>query len=109
MTTNHTRLAVYKSPRHDMMYLYLRAAESSETDGDTDASVDADLSVIPTELLQRFGPPVYTLTLELWPERKLAQADATTVLDAVASQGFYLQMPPKLTLAPTPDERNVHG
>lgn len=101
-------LAVYKSPRHDMMYVYLPAIEA-DTEADTDSTDKADLTVLPAELLQRFGRPVFTLTLDLWPGRKLAQADACVVLDAVASQGFYLQMPPKLTLPPTPDELNVHG
>ncbi len=103
-------LAVYKSPRHDMMYVYLPAIDGdANTETETDASDKADLSVLPAELVQRFGPPVFTLTLDLWPGRKLAQADASVVLDAVASQGFYLQMPPKLALPPTPDELNVHG
>jgi len=104
-TEHKTVLAVYKSLRHDMMYLYLVALPES----DDEATERADLSVIPAELLQRFGPPEFALSLELWPERKLAQADATTVLEAIAAQGFYLQMPPKVTLAPTPDERNVHS
>ena len=28
------------------------------------------------------------------PERKLARADATEVLEKIDQQGFYLQMPP---------------
>ena len=102
-----TTLAVYKSPRHAMMYLYLSVVESAESD--SQESKKADLDVLPEELLKRFGPPVFTLNLELWPGRKLAQADASAVLHAVATQGFYLQMPPNLTLPPTPDAINVHS
>ncbi len=97
-------LAVYKSPRHDMMYLYLPATSDTEDDAE-----QADLGVIPAELLTRFGPPVFALTLELWPTRKLAQADARAVLEAIDAQGFYLQMPPKVSLPATPDAQNVHG
>jgi len=102
--TEPTVLAVYKSPRHDLMCLYLPAAHTSD-----DSAERADLSVIPAELLTRFGAPVFALTLELWPTRKLAQADAKTVLAAIDTQGFYLQMPPKVTLPATPDAQNVHG
>lgn len=94
------------------MYLYLPASAEPEDQAAEDLSDEtgqADLSVIPDALLQRFGPPEFTLALELWPDRKLAQADAQTVLAAIASQGFYLQMPPKVNLVATPDERNVHS
>ena len=103
-------LAVYKSPRHAMMYVYLPAIDCPAAAEPEAADTDkADLSVLPAELLQRFGRPVFTLMLKLWPGRKLAQAEAAAVLDAVQTQGFYLQMPPTLTLPPTPDELNVHS
>jgi len=102
--TEKVLLAVYKSPRHELMYLYLPATETI-----AEGAEQADLSVIPAELLTRFGAPVFALRLELWPTRKLAQADAKTVLAAIQLQGFYLQMPPKVTLPATPDAQNVHG
>ena len=94
-------LEVYKSPRHDLMYLYLPAVPDQE-------SPAADLSVLPEALLKRFGQPKFALALELGPERKLAAAEASAVLAAVKEQGFYLQMPPVLTAPETPDARNPH-
>lgn len=58
--------------------------------------VDAkdDLSAVPDELLSRFGKPVEALSLMLTADRKLARADAARVLECIAEQGFYLQLPP---------------
>ncbi len=97
-------LEIYRSSRHELMYVYLPARAEVETPS-------ADLSVLPEALLQRFGSPVYTLSLDLTPERKLAAADATQVLAAIKEQGFYLQMPPTLNVertTQTPDARNPH-
>ena len=55
---------------------------------------DAALSDVPPELLARFGKPAPVMTLHLTPGRKLARADAATVLASIDRQGFYLQMPP---------------
>lgn len=52
------------------------------------------LARVPESLLQRFGKPESALLLMLSPERTLARADASRVLEAIAGQGFYLQMPP---------------
>lgn len=97
-------LEVYRSSRHELMYVYLPARADVETPS-------ADLSVLPEELLKRFGTPVYALAFELTPERKLAAADAGQVLSALKKQGFYLQMPPTLHVertTQTPDARNPH-
>jgi uncharacterized protein YcgL (UPF0745 family) len=34
------------------------------------------------------------MTLLLTPERKLARVEAPKVLESIAEQGFFLQMPP---------------
>lgn len=71
---------VYKSLREEEMYLFVDRQE--------------DLSRVPEVLLTRFGTPQLVTTLVLTPERKLARAQAAKVLDSIAAQGFYLQMPP---------------
>ncbi|KZY68530.1 hypothetical protein A3738_27005 [Oleiphilus sp. HI0066] len=44
--------------------------------------------------MQAFGTPTKVLDLILTPEKELARADASTVLEAIAEKEFYLQMPP---------------
>jgi uncharacterized protein YcgL (UPF0745 family) len=66
------------------MYLYV--AENA---------VDAEgLARVPPTLLVRFGKPLEAMRLELTPERRLARCEARTVLDGIATRGFYLQLPP---------------
>jgi uncharacterized protein YcgL (UPF0745 family) len=72
---------VYKSLKKHDLYLYVSKAEG--------------LSRVPELLLEHFGAPQHCLTLVLTPERKLARANAEKVLEAIAEQGFYLQMPPQ--------------
>ena len=49
---------------------------------------------LPDAFLSMFGQPTHVLDMILTPEKKLARADSGQVLDAIAEQGFYLQMPP---------------
>jgi hypothetical protein len=58
--------------------------------------VDAknDLSRVPQALLERFGTPVAALSLTLSADRPLARADVAKVLESIAEEGYYLQMPP---------------
>lgn len=71
---------VYRSPKVADMYLYVDAGNG--------------LAGVPEALLARFGEPVEALRLTLTPDRTLARAQAPAVLDAIAAEGFYLQMPP---------------
>ena len=71
---------IFKSNRQQEMYLYVDKARG--------------LVDVPEALLARFGEPESLMTLLLAPERKLARADATEVLNMISDQGFYLQMPP---------------
>ena len=73
---------VYRSPRKDEMYLYLRTED--------------DFDSVPEALLKRFGTPVRVMELTLSPQRQLAREDVTQVMENLRSQGFHLQMPPKL-------------
>lgn len=71
---------VFKSARREEMYLYVDKARGLED--------------VPDTLLAQFGEPRPVMTLLLTPERNLARAQAAEVLEKIASQGFYLQMPP---------------
>jgi len=73
---------VYKSVRVADMYLFVDQREGLER--------------VPAALLQRFGAPVEALRFELTAERRLSRSEAPVVLDALAKQGFYLQMPPTI-------------
>lgn len=71
---------VYKSLADNEMYLYVPHRE--------------DLARVPKALLEKFGRPQKVMTLALTPDRKLARADISTVLESLVTQGFYLQLPP---------------
>lgn len=71
---------VYKSLADNEMYLYVPQRE--------------DLARVPKALLEKFGRPQRVTTLVLTPGRKLARVDTRKVLDALLTQGFYLQLPP---------------
>jgi len=73
---------VYRSDKKEETYLYL--------------SDDMDFDDLPAELRERFGEPAFVLRLELSAGRKLARVDVASVLESLAEQGFYLQLPPKL-------------
>ncbi|KZX86195.1 hypothetical protein A3715_16450 [Oleiphilus sp. HI0009] len=80
--TNATKrfCSVYKSSKRAEMYLYVDRSQ--------------DVSKLPEALMQAFGTPTKVLDLILTPEKELARADASTVLEAIAEKEFYLQMPP---------------
>jgi len=73
-------VAVYRSKRVADMYLYI-----------DDSS---DPMSLPKDLLKRFGRPVEALRFKLADDRSLARVDAKQVLEAIANQGYYLQLPP---------------
>ncbi|MBB3046512.1 hypothetical protein FHR99_000748 [Litorivivens lipolytica] len=73
-------VSIYRSPKKEGMYLYVEKSEGLER--------------VPEPLLKQFGAPELAMTLVLTPERKLARAEAPKVLESIADQGFYLQMPP---------------
>lgn len=76
---------VFRCSGRSGTYLYLREGLS-----------EADL---PDGLRQRLGLLTEVLRLDLQPGRRLAQADAATVLAQLGAAGWYLQLPPdsKLT------------
>ncbi len=70
---------IYRSSIKEGLYVYL-----AEEDG---------LEKLPEPVLKQLGTPEYSMTLELHPERKLGQEDASVVLGNLKSQGFHVQMP----------------
>lgn len=72
--------AIYKSPRKRDTYLYLNKRDAFD--------------VIPKALSEMFGQPQFVMMLQLTEAKKLANADTSKVLTALAEQGFYLQLPP---------------
>jgi hypothetical protein len=73
---------IYRSNREREMYIYV-----NREDG---------LARLPEELLARLGTTSEVMTIKLTPERKLARARAPEVLAAIASRGFYIQLPPEI-------------
>ncbi|HSH48258.1 MAG TPA: YcgL domain-containing protein [Halomonas sp.] len=71
---------VFRSSRRDEMYLYVDKQRG--------------LADVPESLLERFGTPLPALTLVLTADRPLARVSAAEVMNGIAEQGFYLQMPP---------------
>ncbi|HSC76654.1 MAG TPA: YcgL domain-containing protein [Pseudomonadales bacterium] len=71
---------IFRSTREADCYLYVDKKEG--------------MARVPPGLLERFGKAETAMTLILEPSRKLARADAATVLEHIREQGFYLQMPP---------------
>lgn len=73
-------IAVYKSPKRDGMFLYVPKATG--------------LDKLPAELLQVFGTPAHVMDIPLKPGRDLARVGGDKLREEIASNGFYLQMPP---------------
>ncbi|MFT5259983.1 MAG: hypothetical protein ACI9J2_001793 [Saprospiraceae bacterium] len=72
---------VFKSAKQPDTYLYLeRKKQHSE---------------LPEGLLTLLGDINPILHFKLHPEKRLAQAKAIDVIQAIQENGFYLQMPPK--------------
>ena len=83
-------VVVYRSARRADTYLYLHAgADYDET--------------LPDALRSHFGEAAAFLEFALHADKALAQADAVTVLAALDSQGFYLQLPPQASTEPAGD------
>jgi uncharacterized protein YcgL (UPF0745 family) len=75
-----TRCFIYKSPRKADTYVYVPKADAFDA--------------LPQALAHALGPLVFVMELELTPGRRLARADASQVIAALAQEGFYLQLPP---------------
>lgn len=74
------RCHVYKSRTRPDTYVYLAAKDGFDT--------------LPDALRQRLGTLEPALEFDLTPQRRLARSDAATVIAALQTQGFHLQLPP---------------
>ncbi len=82
MSDDNLHCWVYRSPRHQEMYLYLDSEQGFER--------------LPAGLREHFGEPVLVIELELSPTRNLAREDVTMVMSNLRTQGYHLQLPPEL-------------
>ncbi|MEJ2142677.1 MAG: YcgL domain-containing protein [Gammaproteobacteria bacterium] len=80
MSSIVTLCAIYKCSRKEHTYIYVNEKDKFDD--------------IPEVLLNTLGELSFVMELELYPERKLAQADAAEVIEKLNEQGFYLQLPP---------------
>lgn len=71
---------IYKSSRTTDMYLFVAQPD--------------DLERLDPVVLERFGNPIFVMTLDLSDDRQLARTDSKTVLNNIQRLGFHLQMPP---------------
>ena len=71
---------IYKGNRKQDTYLYITR--------------EGDFSKVPQSLQDLLGPLEKVMDLTLDDTKKLANADAETVIEQLIDQGFYLQMPP---------------
>jgi uncharacterized protein YcgL (UPF0745 family) len=74
------RCAIYKSHKKNNAYLYVEK--------------ENEFSRVPAGLMSVLGKLELVMTLELTPQRKLAQADPAEVCERLRTQGYYLQLPP---------------
>ena len=80
--------AIYKGSRKENHYLYIECED--------------DFARVPEDLLKMLGELTLVMTLELNPERRLAQADVGRVMQSLREQGYYLQVPPRPELGDNP-------
>lgn len=71
---------VYKSLNKSETYVYLAKRD--------------DFDVLPASVRAPLGTLQFVLAVDLTPERRLAQADATQVREQLVENGFFLQFPP---------------
>ena len=80
MSSSITPCAIYKSTKKEFTYVYICKKDKFDD--------------IPELLRNTLGELEFIMLLELFPEKKLAQANAAEVIDKLNTEGFYLQLPP---------------
>ncbi|HAI97341.1 MAG: hypothetical protein CL866_03755 [Cycloclasticus sp.] len=73
--------SIYKTKKRDGLYLYVKEQD--------------DFSEVPAEVMQQFTALEHVFDLTLSLERPLARAEVSEVIKSLATQGFYIQMPPQ--------------
>jgi hypothetical protein len=73
---------VYRSPKRDDTYVYLRERDA--------------FGLLPANIAATLGELQFVLEVALTPARKLAREDAAVVRANLAARGFHIQFPPKV-------------
>ena len=80
MNTPSVLCVIYRGAKKADSYLYVER--------------ESDFGAVPRALLDMLGPLTWVMSLELHPQRKLAQVDILQVIQSLQQQGYYLQLPP---------------
>ena len=80
MTMSTNLCAIYKSPKKEGMFLYVAKRDQFDS--------------VPEALRQMFGKPQFVMLFNLTGEKQLNRSKNEEVLQAIQTQGFFLQMPP---------------
>ncbi len=80
MTMSTNLCAIYKSPKKEGMFLYVAKRDQFDS--------------VPEALRQMFGKPQFVMLFNLTCEKQLKRSKNEEVLQAIQTQGFFLQMPP---------------
>lgn len=88
------QVSIYKSSKKDELYLYVARPNEAE------AETFEPLNVLPEAVRVAFGRATFVMHLELSESRKLARVSVMHVMDSIATNGFFLQMPPEGLINP---------
>ena len=80
MKTNTNLCAIYKSTKKEGMFLYVAKRDQFDA--------------VPEALRQIFGKPQFVMLFNLNGQKPLKRVKNEEVLQAIQTQGFFLQMPP---------------
>ena len=80
MTMSTNLCAIYRSPKKEGMFLYVAKRDQFDS--------------VPEALRQMFGKPQFVMLFNLTGEKQLKRSKNEEVLQAIQTQGFFLQMPP---------------
>ncbi len=83
MSAVEIKCSIFKSLRHQEMYLYVQEG--------------LDLEKLPEELIKHFGQREHVMDLTLNHQRQLARENVVEVMESIEKNGFFLQIPPKLS------------
>lgn len=73
--------SIYKGTRRPDTYLFVPGRD--------------DFTAVSPALHQTMGELVHVMDLVLYPGRRLARADATTVMRSLLTRGCWVQLPPE--------------
>ena len=82
---------IYKFLKHDDMYIYIARPDYPN---DTDEIKDW-LGVLPKDFRAGLGHSKFVMHLDLGTTPTLARVDKEEVLEKLASQGYFVQLPPQ--------------